>query len=699
MLTRLKFNKEFWSYVFVFIWPFIYCYKYILNDQSYSMTIGNDFYVVYKYKVILLDKLSNFSLPLWSPSEGCGYPFYSNPFTQTFYPLNALLTVLYEINGGYSYADHQKFTILGLSIFALGLLLCLRLMKVNLMYAVFAVCLVSVSSRLIEILRFTTAVHTIAWVPFILYGCAMALDNKKKIKAGLIIFASVIMMITAGYTYYVYYSVFLLFPYLLLLVFVKHKKYCFTEYDFNPGRYFLTLFVSATAAFAVCYPYLNGLIEVMAQTDSRVGDNFAFSTQHKFSFTDTIGSLFYPPAAHIEGWYYFGMISVLLVLCMYIYMIINRTQYKKQLILLIIIAVWFITVSYITYGANSYLFQFLWHYFPGFSRLRIVGRMNIIFLPVFAFLLASACGLFLHIMTKKNENVKDRSRYKYFLITFILAYAIILFTQFYFFNNRVYEAYYISYSKGFFQDFNETIFIRNSIISFLVLIIFLAGARNFNKKKLTIIFLFVIFAVNTLDLYQAGSRQWAVLQNPETVRKKLMMDELIVSSLSTPRHSTDGMITLSPHFSVGYVNEWYYERYINFLKTYAGELDESSSEKFNELMGLNDGRRIFSSRDVSYNSISGFVDDVRNFESTELISMTVDRYNGNELECTIETREDGYCSFIDNWDNDWKATVNGKEAVIERLFGTFKSVRIEKGKNKVVFKYSPRFFGWFSKIF
>ncbi|MEO8210403.1 MAG: hypothetical protein ABI840_07565, partial [bacterium] len=438
MLTRLKINKELLSYIIVFLWPFIYCYKYIINDQSYSMTIGNDFYILYNYKVILLDKLSNFNLPLWSPSEGCGYPFYSNPFTQTFYPLNALLTVFYKINDGYSVADQQKFTILGLSIFALGLFLWLRSLKINLLYAVLAVCIVSVSSRVTEILRFTNAVHTIAWVPFILYGCTLALNSRKNIKAGLIIFVSVIMMITAGYSYYVYYSIFLFFPYLLFLIFVRHKKYCFTEYDFNIRKYFITLFISFTAAFAVCYPYLKGLKQLMDQTDSRVGDNFAFSTLHKFTFTDTIGSLFYPPASHIEGWYFFGMISILLVVCMYIYMLINRTRYKRQLIFLSIIAIWFVTVSYITYGENSYLFKFLWHYFPGFSRLRIFGRMNIIFLPVFAYLLAVAYGLFLKILVGEKDKIfTKRSQHKYFILSFILAYAIILYVQFYFFNNKV----------------------------------------------------------------------------------------------------------------------------------------------------------------------------------------------------------------------------------------------------------------------
>jgi len=264
-------------------------------------------------------------------------------------------------------------------------------------------------------------------------------------------------------------------------------------------------------------------------------------------------------------------------------------------------------------------------------------------------------------MRRKNENVKKSSQFKYFVLSFILTYAIIPFIQIYFFNNKIFDKHTISYSKGFFEDFDEKVFIRNSIISFLILIIFLFIARYFNKKKLALIFLLIIFSVNVIDLYQAGSRQWVILQKPDTVRKKIMVEDRNVSSLTIPRNSADGMISLSPNFSVGYVDEWYYERYINFLKTYAEELDESSSEKFDELMGLKDGKRIFCSHDVNYKSITGFVNDFRNYEASKLISLKIDKYNGDELVCIIETKENGFCSFIDNWDSNWTATVNGKE--------------------------------------
>lgn len=696
MLNRFKIDKIFLGYVFVFIWPFIYCYKYIINDQSFSLTIGNDFNVLYTYKIILLDKLSNFDLPLWSPSEGCGYAFYSNPFTQTFYPLNVLLALVYKINNGFSYADQQKFTVLGLSIFSVGLLLWLRSLRVETVYAILAVCLVSVSSKLVEILRFTNAVHTIAWVPFILYGCTIALNSRKKIKSGLIIFVSVIMMVTAGYTYYVFYSVFLFIPYILLLVFIRQKNYCLTEYDFNIKKYFATISLSFIGAFAVCYPYLNKVKQLIDQTDQRSGINFEYSTLHKFYFTDTIGSLFYPPAAHIEGWYYFGMMSILIVICMYVYFLVNHGQYKKQLFLLSVITIWFIVISYITYGDQSYLFKFLWNYFPGFSSLRIWGRINIILLPVFTYLLAVACALFSKIpAAKKNEDIKERTRFIYFVTAFISLYLIIIYVQVYFFNHKVFDYNSLNYFKSLMSpDFNEKNFIIYSILSFAVLMIFIFSLRFVNKKVIVLIFIISVFIINSFDLYHANSNQWAITKKPDTVRKRVMMDELDIISLSTPRNSEDGMITISNSFSVGYVDEWYYERYVKFLKNIENGADETKAESINELLGMNDGKRIFCSYTIENKGIDEFIDDSKKYESSELINLKIEKYNGDELICTIETKENGYCSFIDNWDPDWKVTVNGEDETVEKLFGTFKSVKIEKGKNIIRYKYSPKYFNW-----
>ena len=72
--------------------------------------------------------------------------------------------------------------------------------------------------------------------------------------------------------------------------------------------------------------------------------------------------------------------------------------------------------------------------------------------------------------------------------------------------------------------------------------------------------------------------------------------------------------------------------------------------------------------------------------------ITILSYNGDALSLEVEARVDGFVSFIDNWDSDWQATVDGRSVPIERLFGTFKSVRLTAGAHTVDLVYRP--FAW-----
>jgi uncharacterized membrane protein YfhO len=70
----------------------------------------------------------------------------------------------------------------------------------------------------------------------------------------------------------------------------------------------------------------------------------------------------------------------------------------------------------------------------------------------------------------------------------------------------------------------------------------------------------------------------------------------------------------------------------------------------------------------------------------------VNVYNGDVLKLTVSAPTDGYISFIDNWDPNWKATLDDHSVQIELLFGTFKSLKIPVGVHKVVFAYCPPIF-------
>src|SRR6185436_15114132 len=144
--------------IMVFCWPLVYLWYYAVPINGHYLAIGNDFEILYDYKRYLLDHLVHLRMPLWSPSEAAGFVFYASPHAQALYPLNVPLALYSWVAGGYSVLDHQRFTMLGVSIFALGLYKWLRRSGLRLRPALFAALTVGVSFKVTELLRFPHAI-------------------------------------------------------------------------------------------------------------------------------------------------------------------------------------------------------------------------------------------------------------------------------------------------------------------------------------------------------------------------------------------------------------------------------------------------------------------------------------------------------------------------------------------------------------
>ena len=106
------------------------------------------------------------------------------------------------------------------------------------------------------------------------------------------------------------------------------------------------------------------------------------------------------------------------------------------------------------------------------------------------------------------------------------------------------------------------------------------------------------------------------------------------------------------------------------------------------LLGIQDGSKIFFSQSIKHSTVGAFLQDASRYQRPgQLLS-----YTGDELIWEISTSTEGYLSFIDNWDRNWKVFVDGKETDIELLFGTFKSVHLAPGRHQVRFSYQPGLF-------
>ena len=679
----------------VFCWPLVYYYRLLIPDQGFSLRLGNDFRMLYyAYKAYLLDRLAQGAFPLWSPSEAAGFPFYSNPFTQAFYPLNLPLAGFYRLMGGYSYFDHQAYTVLGLSFFALGLFLWLGRLLGNRRAVVLAVLVVSLDFKLGEILRLSNAVHAAAWLPWLLWGVTLAAQGVRPFKAAGAVFVPCLLLLTAGYPYYVYYALFLVPPYALALLWPPARRALgLGERPPATLRYLLTLAGGALAALALAGPYLYQMARLMGQTVDRAGAGLAFATSQSLTPLDTLGSLLYPPAAQSEGWFYLGT-AALLLLVLHGSASLGRGGPGRDRWLWLGVLPWFCFIVLITYGKHTPLFGLLYHWLPGFDRLRLWGRLNIILLPVLALLLARAYAWLEDLLFHPGPESPARRRRA--LITLALGAGLMLAAQLWLHLAGVRHLYWTRYFQA--HQGQEALFIWAGITSALALagMLALAGREGRSGPWNPLLVLLVLVALSLADLRPVGAEQWTDPAPPGLGRRlEIKTGRNLALSLTTRRVNRYDTISLTPVFNVGYIKNWYFERYVRFHRRVFQKEAPTRPRRpelvpwFRRLMGLEQGRRIFFTRSLDHPSLVQVVQDDQATRKDLAPVWRVTYYDGDRLELVVESREGLFLSFIDNWDPDWRAFIDDQPAPLLKLLGTFKSLRLEAGRHRVRMEYRP----------
>lgn len=690
--------------VLVFFFPFVYLFPRTIPINGEFYGVANDFIPTsYTYKVYLLDCLSKFHFPLWSPAESAGYPFFSNPFSQSFYPLNIPLTGLYIINRGYSILDNQRYAVLGIAIFAVGLYFWLRKFSLS-TRAIFIVSLIiPVSYRLAELIRYPSGLHSIAWYPWILLALTnLASARSFKQTAGnvLLLVYSGISLVAGGYQYYLFYSVFLIIPYMILLCVPVFRKRFFPESQ--PVRWvnFAVIAASGIAVVLIAGPYALRMARLISMTSSRGGGDFSFSTTDDFSIIDTLGSLVYPPVSQAEGWYFFGFASVVLVLVF----LVSRPWFKKETWASAdggktwkywflnpwvagSLCVFYVLITYITYGKSSYLFIFLWKYFPFFSHLRFIGRLNVVLLPVIGLLLAISIDFFTQVVKSILDRGIDRFDLARKWTGIIISVCVFLAgIQVYLFEFQKRDIYWVKYLASF--SGKEKTFL---ILSLCVILFFALTCLFLVKRRLRPISAFwLIFTTLVLvDMWPMSAFMWwngTHYVSDDQRKPAEIVTRVFRESFDHRRDPTynENAISLTPTYRVNYSDDWYFSFYRDFY--FAHEAEPKARER---LLGVTDGQRVFFSRSIAYTDITDYFIDA----DGTAFDYKIREFNGDRLELDVEVPEDGYISYIDNWDPDWKAYVNGHTLPVEKLFSTFKAVKVSRGKSQVVFSYEPDIFG------
>lgn len=699
-----------WPVALIFAWPLIYLFRFAIGDHPLALAVGNDFDVLYySYKVYLLDVLSDLRLPLWSPSEGGGFPFYANPFTQTFYPLNLLLVPFYLLADGYSALDHQRFTLLGLSIYGLGLFAWLRALGLPLRAALVATLVMSVSFKLTEVVRFPNAVHAAAWMPWILFGLTRMRARPTLVSGAAVVAGATLMLLTAGYPYYAVYAAFLIGPYLLVLVVPQLGRAVALAWPARPTR--LLPFATATGlAFALpaglALPWLLKVGALMAQTVNRGSPDFAYSTRIAFTPLDTVASALFPPAAQAEGWFYFGMSALLLVLLYLAGSLSGEGEGReRERRFRLLLALWLLLIVCVTWGRESYLFRLLWDNLPVFSQMRVWGRLNIVLVPPLALVLARAWLAFEAALAGGGRRASGVPLIGALLLTGLTVLAI----QALLAISGLVDPYWPKYFAG--RGVKGSWFLLGTALGLMYFgtLIHVAGqgpgqgarqgaGRQRWRPSLAAAALVLLCAIDTWPL---GSVQWSVpaRSGGRAERAPLAVAETLRAALEAPgsNHYYRTLLTRQdPTINAGLLQYWYFDRYADLYRRhftlYGRPLPGAPAASvlaLRRLLGLVNGRRLYLSRELAHGSPRAFLADADQTEAELAPDLSVTFYDGDVLEAEVDAPEPLYLSFIDNWDPDWTATVDGRPVMVRRLLGTFKSVPVPAGRSRVRLAYRP----------
>ena len=693
-------DKKTYLFILIII-PFIYLFPHTLR----LIEMGNDFELLYfSYKKYIFEFIQIGHLPLWSPSEAGGYSLIFNPFAQYFFPLSWILYFFSFIIGDLSKYTYLIYTILGVSIYNVGQYFWLRRLGLGIKYCFFATLITCFGLKINEILRFPNAIHTFAWFSWILYGMTLSIKIENKIKSSLILFVATILILTAGYPYYIFYGFLLFSSYFVFISFNGVKKEIYKNDTIHNN---LNLFFYNTLppflALLIVLPWFEGIKEVMEITRDRNIQDISYSFVLSSNFIDQLGSWVFPPISLAEGWYYFGSLMTVLFVFYVINFLLSKNKQKLEKYFLTFFVIFFLFNYQFSAAENSYLFKIIWEKFDLLKNFRSFSRINILLIPLFAVLFC----FILKSIEEKKHNIN-------FLITASITTICIVLLQIYIIEisdiknlyweiwqekRFLYGSIKFSSIAFIFDLYNNYIYSISLVVSLIIFYFF----KMRNSKKLLPLLVVILIAG---ELFLLSNIQWAIpykfydANNYNLLSKKPLDD--INDAFLNPRVITEvkgnTYFRNFRKFNINYFDDFGLDKHTKLVDKYFKRngnlkdgLSQESIKKINQFWGFEDNNKVFFTKKIDYLTIEKFIDDVNFLKNNKdtLITLEISAYNGDEIYINLKTNTAGFLTFVDNWSPGWKVYVNNQEKSIVKVLKTYKSVKVNSGINKIKFKYEP----------
>ena len=709
----------------------------VLSPYTFQfLEVGNDFELYfYSYKKYIFELFKLGHLPLWSPVEASGSSLIFNPLTQFFYLPSWILYFLCLLIGDISKYSFLIFTISAISIFNLGLFLFFKTFKIETKVAVTTIIITCISLKINELLRFPNAIHSFAWFSWILYGINLAATSKNFKKSFFVIFFSTLMLLTAGYPYYIFYG-FVIFSIYFIFLSIKpfRTKIFFDNQNvINNFKFFVRCAIPSFLSLLVASPWLLKISQLISITHGRNETTINFSLRVSSNFFDQIGSWIYPPFSIAEGWYYFGSISVLIIFLVFLYSVtFNRENFKNNypIKLFSFLFIFLIIFSYqISNPTDSLIFSLMWENINMIQNFRHFIRFNVVLVPFLSLLLAYSIIEFVKLYNDQSTRINELSYVLYSVLT------IIIFSQLYFIFISTYENVFwntwqlkrIIFAKenlpgffaiyaGLYENYIYTIFF---IISFFILLMIIKSLKikdylrynnNFYKLIILITFLELFFLTNIqwaipYDYYNQGYEKLKLKANYNIKNDNALEDLNIAFAKKSTSIEKSGnnhyegntYYRNNKSFNINHINNWGNDNHVKLIKKYfnsngtiLSSVNTTTSNSIKIFFGLEDyPKRIFFTKKFNFNNINDFVINSNSDEKETNFEYKKIHYNGDNLKIKINTSSSGWVSFIDTWDHNWVVFVNGKKKKLNKLFGAYKSVEVQNGTSVIEFIYKP----------
>ncbi len=690
------------SIFILIIIPFIYLFPHTFQ----LIEMGNDFELLYySYKKYIFEFIKVGHFPLWSPGESLGYSLIFNPFAQYFYPPSWILYLFCFLIGDLSKHTYLLYTIFGISIYNIGQYLWLRRLNIDIKYCLIATLITCFGLKLNEILRFPNAIHTICWFPWILYGMTLSININNKIKSSLILFFSTVFILTAGYPYYILYGLILFSFYFFFISFNKVKSTIYIKVETQEYfKFFLNNLIPPLIALLIIFPWINGISEIMEITRDRNLNNINFSLGYSSNLIDQLGSWIFPPISIAEGYYYFGSVATLIIIFYTINFIFDKNKKDFEKYFFIFFIIFFIFNYQFAAAENSLIFKVIWNKIDFIKNFRAFARINILLIPLFSVLFCFA----IKKIVERNYSIN-------FFLTILFTTIIVLFLQIFLIEfsdlkNTYWEEWQgkrllqaandFKFLKLFFISYSSYIYSIFFILSFITLILI----KKYYLESLASIFIILLIVS---ELFVLSNIQWAIPskyydsndynslnKNPMYGLRKSFVSERVITEVKGNTYFRN-----LRKFNVNYFDVFGVDKHTKiFDKFYKrnGEIKDGIDlevvKKVNFLWGVNkNNKKVFFSKSIDHNSVSNLVDDIfENQENfNESIVIDIEKYNGDEIEINFNSEKDGYIIFLDNWSPGWEVFVNMERKIIKKVLGTYKSVKVGIGNNKIKFIYEP----------